>query len=88
MVETLGQTTAKLLPRQGQNWFRFVLQDVSMVFIVKVTYNMEMVKRTKITNIYGGNPNSDLERDLQLLYIHLIRHIPDFYCESRFIWRS
>ena len=36
-----------------------------MVFIVKVAYNMEMVKITNVTKIYDGNTKSGLERDLQ-----------------------
>ena len=82
MIETLGQTTSKLLDKQSQNYLRFVSQDISIVFIVKVVYNMEMVKIAKLTKIYGGNPNCSLERGLQLLYIHVIRYIQDFYCES------
>ena len=54
MVEILGQATPKLLYKQGQNYLRFVSQNVSMVFVVKVAYNMEMVKRAKLTKIYGG----------------------------------
>ena len=46
-----------------------------MVFIVKVAYNMEMVKIAKITKIYGGNTKSGLERGLQPLYIYLIKYI-------------
>ena len=59
-----------------------------MVFIVKVAYNIKMVKIAKLSKIHGGKPNSDLERGFQLLYIHLIRYIQDFYCESRLMWRS
>ena len=59
-----------------------------MVFIVKVAYNIKMVKIAKLSKIHGGKPNSGLERGFQLLYIHLIRYIQDFYCESRLMWRS
>ena len=59
-----------------------------MVFIVKVTYNIKMVKIAKLSKIHGGKPNSGLERGFQLLYIHLIRYIQGFYCESRLMWRS
>ena len=59
-----------------------------MVFIVKVAYNMKMVKTAKLARVYGGNPKSGLERGLQLLYIYLIRYIQDFYCESRLMRRS
>ena len=58
-----------------------------MVFIVKVAYNMEMVKIAKLIKIYGGNTKSGLERGLQLLYIYVIRHIQDLYSESRLMWR-
>ena len=58
-----------------------------MIFIVKVAYNMEMVKIAKLTKIYGGSLKSGLERGLQLLYIYLIRYIQDIYCESRLMWR-
>ena len=47
MTEILGQTTPKLLHKHDQNYLRFVSQDISMVFIVKVAYNIEMVKRGK-----------------------------------------
>ena len=47
MTEILDQTIPKLLHKQGQNYLRFVSQDISMVFIVKVAYNIEMVKRGK-----------------------------------------
>ena len=30
-----------------------------MIFSVKVAYNMEIVKITKLTKIYGGNANSE-----------------------------
>ena len=60
---------------------------MSMVFIVKVAYNMEMVKIAKLIKIYGGNTKSGLERGLQLLYIYVIRHIQDLYSESRLMWR-
>ena len=53
MVYIFGQTTPKLLHKQDQNYLRFVSQDVFMVFIVKVAYNMEMVKRAKLAKIYG-----------------------------------
>ena len=45
-----------------------------MVFIVKVAYNMEMVKIANVTKIYGENTNSGLERDLQTT-LHLPRKI-------------
>ena len=59
-----------------------------MVFIVKVDYNMEMVKIAKLTKIYDGNPKFGLERGLQLLHIYLIRYVQDFYCESRLLRSS
>ena len=82
MVEILGETTPRLLHKQVQNYLRFVSQDISMAFIVKIAYNMKIVKIAKLTKIYGGNPKSGLERNFQLLYIHLITHIQDSYCES------
>ena len=41
-----------------------------------------MVKIAELTKIYGGNPKSGLEQNLQLLYIHLITYIQDSYCKS------
>ena len=46
-----------------------------MVFIVKVAYNMEMIKIAKLIKLYGGNAKSSLERGLQLLYIYLTRYV-------------
>ena len=59
-----------------------------MVFIVKVAYNMEMIKIAKLIKIYDGNPKFSLERGLQLLHIYLIKYVQDFYCESRLLRRS
>ena len=80
MVEILSQAPPKYL--------RFVSQDISMVFIVKVAHNIQIVKVAQLTNIYGGNPKFGLERGLKLLYIYLIRYIQDSYCENRLVWRS
>ena len=52
------------MEKQGQNVLRLVSQDIFMAFIVKVAYNMEMVKIANVTKIYGGNIKSGLERDL------------------------
>ena len=43
---------------------------------------MKIVKIAKLTKIYGGNPKSGLERNLQLLYIHLLTYIQDYFCKS------
>ena len=67
MVEILGQTTPKLLHKQVQNYLRFVSQDISMAFIVKIAYNMKIVKIAKLTKIYGRNPKSGIERNLLTL---------------------
>ena len=88
MVEILAQTSPKMLHKQSQNYLRFVSQDIAMVFIVKVAFNMKIAKRPKLTKTYGRNPKSGLERGLQLLYIHFIRYIQDLYCKSTFMWRS
>ena len=37
-----------------------------MVFIVKVAYNIKMVKIAKLSRTHGGKPNSGLERGFQL----------------------
>ena len=83
MVEILDQTTAKSATQMGSK-----LQHISMVSIVKIAYDMKIVKIAKLTKIYDGNLKSGLERGLQLLYIPLIRYIQDFYCESGLMWRS
>ena len=59
-----------------------------MVFIVKAAYNMAIVKKAKHTKICNGNPNSGLERCLQMLYIYHIIYIQGFYCENRLMLRS
>ena len=76
-VKTWGQCghEKKKKKRNGVNFLGFVSQDKSIVFIVKVAYNMEMVKIAEITKTYGGNTKSGLERGLQLLYIYFIRYI-------------
>ena len=43
---------------------------------------MKMVNLAKLTKIYGGNPQSGLEKHLQLFYIHLITYIQDYFCKS------
>ena len=53
-----------------------------MAFIVKIVYNMKIVKIAKLTKICSGNPKSGLERNLRLLYTNLITYIQDSYCES------
>ena len=52
MVEILAQTSPKMLHKQSQNYLRFVSQDISMVFIVKVAFNMKIAKRPKLTKTY------------------------------------
>ena len=51
-----------------------------MVFIVKVAYNMEMVKIAKLTKIYGGNLKS---RKRLATALHLTQDIFKIY--SRYI---
>ena len=77
-VKTWGQCgheKKKKKKKWDQNFLGFVSQDTSIVFIVKVAYDMEMVKIAEITKTYGGNTKSGLERGLQLLYIYFIRYI-------------
>ena len=76
-VKTWGQWghEKKKKKKWDQNFLGFVSQDTSIVFIVKVAYDMEMVKIAEITKTYGGNTKSGLERGLQLLYIYFIRYI-------------
>ena len=58
-----------LLHKYVQNYLRSVSQDIFMFFIVKVAYNMGMIKVANLTKIYGGNTKSGLERGLQVLDI-------------------
>ena len=53
---------------------------------MKLAFNMEIVKITKLTKIYVGNRTAwkpSQEKGSQLSYIYTIRYIDVFYYKSR-----